>query len=146
MQKLQKHVAARTRELTKMKQAGIKMVGYMPDGYIPEELIYASGAIPVALLRGGEPDVGLEAQRYAPDSLLSFIETSLYTGWMKRSPYINCLIYSFTPLVTGTRVGYLSCGNTILVTTFSGLASPKIRQVNPRLSTILRAYSCSKAG
>jgi hypothetical protein len=35
MQKFQKHVAARPRELTKMKQAGIKMVGYMPIIYQP---------------------------------------------------------------------------------------------------------------
>jgi benzoyl-CoA reductase/2-hydroxyglutaryl-CoA dehydratase subunit BcrC/BadD/HgdB len=86
MQKLQKHVAARPRELTKMKQAGIKMVGYMPDGYIPEELIYASGAIPVALLRGGEPDVGLEAQRYAPRFFTVFHRNQLVYRLDEKEP------------------------------------------------------------
>jgi benzoyl-CoA reductase/2-hydroxyglutaryl-CoA dehydratase subunit BcrC/BadD/HgdB len=37
-----------------MKSKGIKIIGYTPNGYVPEELFYASGAIPVALIYGGE--------------------------------------------------------------------------------------------
>jgi len=30
------------------------VIGYVPNGYLPEEILYASGAIPVGLLRGGD--------------------------------------------------------------------------------------------
>lgn len=47
---------ARTRpeELKRQKEKGIKIIGYT-GRFVPEELIYASGAIPYFLCRGGEP-------------------------------------------------------------------------------------------
>ena len=39
-----------------MKSQGKKIIGYVPNGYMPEELVYACGAIPVALARGGDAD------------------------------------------------------------------------------------------
>jgi benzoyl-CoA reductase/2-hydroxyglutaryl-CoA dehydratase subunit BcrC/BadD/HgdB len=86
LQALREHIAARSHELARMKQAGIKMVGYIPDGYIPEELIYASGAMPVVLLRGGEPDVGLEAQRYAPRFFTVFHRNQLVYRLDEKEP------------------------------------------------------------
>ena len=48
---------ARTRpeKLKERKRQGIKVVGYI-GRFIPEELIYASGAIPYLLCRGGQPE------------------------------------------------------------------------------------------
>lgn len=48
---------ARTRpeELKKQKEKGIKIIGYT-GRFVPEELIYASGAMPYLLCRGGEPE------------------------------------------------------------------------------------------
>jgi benzoyl-CoA reductase/2-hydroxyglutaryl-CoA dehydratase subunit BcrC/BadD/HgdB len=37
-----------------MRNKGKKIIGYIPNGYLPEELVYACGAIPVALARGGD--------------------------------------------------------------------------------------------
>ena len=54
-----KHLAeaARTRpeELKRRKREGTRLVGYT-GRFVPEELIYASGALPYLLCRGGEPD------------------------------------------------------------------------------------------
>ncbi len=48
---------ARTRpeKLKERKAKGIKVVGYV-GRFVPEELIYASGAIPYLLCRGGQPE------------------------------------------------------------------------------------------
>ena len=53
MESLSSHLQERMAELWKMKADGIKMVGYSPGGFMPEELVYAAGAIPLCLTRGG---------------------------------------------------------------------------------------------
>ena len=49
--------AARTRpeKLKQYKEEGIKIIGYT-GRFVPEELIYACGAIPYLMCRGGEPE------------------------------------------------------------------------------------------
>jgi len=49
--------AARTRpeKLKEQKEKGIKIVGYT-GRFVPEELIYASGAIPYLICKGGQPE------------------------------------------------------------------------------------------
>jgi len=58
---------ARTRpeELKKRKREGARLVGYA-GRFVPEEIIWASGAIPVALNRGGDPDAVLKSIEYIP--------------------------------------------------------------------------------
>jgi benzoyl-CoA reductase/2-hydroxyglutaryl-CoA dehydratase subunit BcrC/BadD/HgdB len=48
---------ARTRpgKLKEQKEKGVKIVGYI-GRFVPEELIYASGAVPCLMCRGGEPE------------------------------------------------------------------------------------------
>jgi benzoyl-CoA reductase/2-hydroxyglutaryl-CoA dehydratase subunit BcrC/BadD/HgdB len=48
---------ARTRpeKLKEQKKNGIKLIGYI-GRFVPEELIYASGALPYLLCRGGQPE------------------------------------------------------------------------------------------
>ena len=40
-------------DLEQLQGQGRKLIGYVPNGYLPEELIYAAGAVPVPLLRWG---------------------------------------------------------------------------------------------
>ena len=47
----------RSADLIKAKKEGRKVVGYTPGGFLPEELVLASGAIPLGLIRGGEHEV-----------------------------------------------------------------------------------------
>lgn len=44
----------RYRELLELKNSGKKFIGYIPNGYLPEELIWACDAVPIPLCRGGE--------------------------------------------------------------------------------------------
>jgi benzoyl-CoA reductase/2-hydroxyglutaryl-CoA dehydratase subunit BcrC/BadD/HgdB len=64
MDKLMAHVRARPIELMRLKQNGAKIVGYVPNGYMPEELVYACGAIPVGLIRGGDHEPVAVSQAY----------------------------------------------------------------------------------
>ena len=54
--RLDQAIAERPLQLQKAKEQGIKVIGLSGLGYVPEELIYASGAIPMRLVRGGDPE------------------------------------------------------------------------------------------
>jgi benzoyl-CoA reductase/2-hydroxyglutaryl-CoA dehydratase subunit BcrC/BadD/HgdB len=56
MEKLSLHLEKRRSELKKMKEEGARIVAYSPNAYMPEELIYAAGAIPLALNHGGDSE------------------------------------------------------------------------------------------
>jgi len=56
MEKLSSHLEQRRSELKRMKEEGARIVAYSPNAYMPEELIYAAGAIPLALNHGGDGD------------------------------------------------------------------------------------------
>ncbi len=55
LDRLQSHLSNRLRELERFKEKGGKVVCYFPGDYVPEELIYASGAVPICLCHGGDP-------------------------------------------------------------------------------------------
>ncbi len=65
------HVRARSLEIMRAKQQDIKIVGYTPGGYFPEELAHACGVVPVALLRGGDHEAVVAAGPY----LARFLDT-----------------------------------------------------------------------
>ena len=52
MDRLSAHLKTRVAELWKMKKEGVKIVGYPPGGYMPEEMVYAVGRSPSALFVG----------------------------------------------------------------------------------------------
>ncbi|MEJ2738682.1 MAG: hypothetical protein P8105_02400, partial [Dehalococcoidia bacterium] len=56
----------RMSDLRKLKREGKKIVGYVPGGFMPEELVWASGAIPVGLNRGGDPGAVLKSAEFIP--------------------------------------------------------------------------------
>ena len=56
----------RVSELRRLKKEGRKIVGYVCGGFMPEELVWASGAIPVGLNRGGDHDAVLKSMEYIP--------------------------------------------------------------------------------
>jgi benzoyl-CoA reductase/2-hydroxyglutaryl-CoA dehydratase subunit BcrC/BadD/HgdB len=64
MHRLSIHLQNRLADLSKAKEEGRKIIGYMPGGYMPEELVIASGAIPICLVRGGDHSVVEIADSY----------------------------------------------------------------------------------
>jgi len=73
MDKLSAHLKTRLVDLKKAKEEGRKIVGYAPGGYLPEELVLASGAIPICLVRGGDHSMVELAGAYVCLSLDRYI-------------------------------------------------------------------------
>ncbi len=62
--RLSVHLKNTPEQVREARKKRIKLIGYFPGSYVPEELIYASGAIPVCLTRGGNAspaEAGLKA-------------------------------------------------------------------------------------
>ena len=56
----------RLSELKRLKQEGKKIVAYIPAGYVPEEIIWAGGAIPLGLNRGGDHEPVMKSIEFMP--------------------------------------------------------------------------------
>ncbi len=52
--RLVNYLQDRLGQLKKARANGLKVIGYFPGNYVPEEMIYAAGAIPICLIRGGQ--------------------------------------------------------------------------------------------
>lgn len=72
MENVRAYMRQRPFELRKLKENGNKIVGYVPSGYFPEELVWASGAIPVGLIRGGDHDA---VDRAVETGILRFLDS-----------------------------------------------------------------------
>ncbi|MFP3975908.1 MAG: hypothetical protein ACLFVK_06780, partial [Dehalococcoidia bacterium] len=53
-ERLESHLEERIDSLREAKKNGIKVIGYLPGNYVPEEIILASGAVPICLVDGGD--------------------------------------------------------------------------------------------
>jgi benzoyl-CoA reductase/2-hydroxyglutaryl-CoA dehydratase subunit BcrC/BadD/HgdB len=71
-QELSAHLQTRMSELARQKAEGTKIVGYTPGGFMPQELVRAAGAVPVCLIRGGDPEPVMEALQYITRFLDTF--------------------------------------------------------------------------
>ena len=99
MEKLSKHLRGRMIDLRRAKDEGKKIIGYTPGGYLPEELLLASGVIPVGLLRGGEHEPVLTAGAYMPRWLDTFARAQIGYRMMKEDAsyqFIDLLVVPVT--------------------------------------------------
>lgn len=71
LETLNKALTQRPFQLQQAKDRGIKLIG-LSGGYVPEELIHASGAIPVRHVRGGDPEPLAAAAAYMDRVLCPF--------------------------------------------------------------------------
>jgi benzoyl-CoA reductase/2-hydroxyglutaryl-CoA dehydratase subunit BcrC/BadD/HgdB len=63
---LSTYLEGRVSDLTRLKKEGKKVVGYVPGGFMPEELVWASGAIPIGLNKGGNYEAVLKSTEFLP--------------------------------------------------------------------------------
>ena len=66
MNSISTYLDERLSELKRLKQEGKKIVGYIPAGYVPEEIIWAGGAIPLGLNRGGDHEPVMKSIEFMP--------------------------------------------------------------------------------
>ena len=88
--RLTTHLSGRPAQLENARKNGIKVVGYFPGNYVPEELIYASGAVPLCLVQGGEPRRAEAALSLVPGVICPFARAQIGERLLK-NPYYNMI-------------------------------------------------------
>ena len=87
MERLSEHLKKRRPELREIKKSGKKIVGYIPGGYMPEEMVYAANAQPLCLIRGGDPEPVAESLAYIPRFIDTFCRCQI--GYRVMGDWLN---------------------------------------------------------
>jgi benzoyl-CoA reductase/2-hydroxyglutaryl-CoA dehydratase subunit BcrC/BadD/HgdB len=98
LKKLDAHLQKRVAELRKAKEGGVKVVGYFPGSFVPEELIYASGAVPLCLADGGDSSLVEASLSVMPRRFCSFVRAQIGAIIEKNNPYFDLLDLLITPI------------------------------------------------
>jgi benzoyl-CoA reductase/2-hydroxyglutaryl-CoA dehydratase subunit BcrC/BadD/HgdB len=80
------------------KEKGVKIIGYFPGNYVPEEIIYASKAIPVCLTDGGNPHPADTALSIVPHIICPFARAQVGERLLKTNPYYSMLDMVIAPI------------------------------------------------
>lgn len=97
MEQLSARLANRPAQLKKMKQAGAKIVALFPGEYVPEELIYASGAIPLCLIHGAHPKAVNAARHLTTRYFCPFARAQFGERLLNEQPYYNLVDILIAP-------------------------------------------------
>ena len=95
---LDKHLKDRPAQLKKAKEKGVKIVGHFPGNYVPEELIYASGAIPVCLVHGGNLQSADAALSIVPHVICPFARAQIGERLLRQNPYYSMMDMLIAPV------------------------------------------------
>jgi benzoyl-CoA reductase/2-hydroxyglutaryl-CoA dehydratase subunit BcrC/BadD/HgdB len=85
------HLKNRLSDLNKAREEGRKIIGYTPGGYLPEELVLASDAIPICLIRGGDHTMVELARAYICRWIDTFCRAQIGYGVSGEDPYYSIL-------------------------------------------------------
>jgi benzoyl-CoA reductase/2-hydroxyglutaryl-CoA dehydratase subunit BcrC/BadD/HgdB len=92
------HLANRPAQLEEAKKKGVKLIGYLPGNYVPEEIIYASGAIPLCLVHGGSAPSADAALSVLPEVICPFARTQIGERALKNNPYYSMIDMLVAPI------------------------------------------------
>jgi benzoyl-CoA reductase/2-hydroxyglutaryl-CoA dehydratase subunit BcrC/BadD/HgdB len=96
--RLTMHLKERPAQLEEAKKKGVKIVGYFPGSYVPEELIYASGAIPLCLIEGGSNLPVEAASSVLPHIACPFVRAQAGEMILRRNPYYGMIDMVVAPI------------------------------------------------
>jgi benzoyl-CoA reductase/2-hydroxyglutaryl-CoA dehydratase subunit BcrC/BadD/HgdB len=111
MKQLSDHLATRLTELTRLRKNGTKLIGYAPGGYMPEELVYAAGAVPVGLIRGGDPEPVAESAAYVPRFIDTFCRSQIGYRMMGGDPLYEMIDLLVVPVTDHNIKTIADCFN-----------------------------------
>lgn len=95
---LQSHLRNRPAQLRRLKDNGVKIIGYFVGDYVPEELIYASGAVPLCLCHGGNPMPADAALSSMTRFLCPFARALYGERLLKEQPYYELIDMLVVPI------------------------------------------------
>jgi benzoyl-CoA reductase/2-hydroxyglutaryl-CoA dehydratase subunit BcrC/BadD/HgdB len=96
--RLAAHLRDRPAQLRESKKNGIKIIGYFPGNYVPEEIIYASGAVPLCLIHGGSPRPADAALSVLPQVICPFARAQVGERLLKENPYYSLIDMLVAPI------------------------------------------------
>jgi benzoyl-CoA reductase/2-hydroxyglutaryl-CoA dehydratase subunit BcrC/BadD/HgdB len=97
-EKIDSHLKSRLSVLRVARDQGRKIIGYMPGGYFPEELVLAAGAIPLCMIRGGDHAAVEASIAYIDRWLDTFYRAQIGAGISGEDPYYNMIDILFVPI------------------------------------------------
>ena len=95
---LDEHLKNRPTQLMEAKEKGGKIVGYFPGNYVPEELIYASGAIPICLIHGGNTQSAEVALSLVPQVICPFARAQIGERLLQQNPFYRMIDMLVAPV------------------------------------------------
>jgi benzoyl-CoA reductase/2-hydroxyglutaryl-CoA dehydratase subunit BcrC/BadD/HgdB len=96
--RLAAHLRDRPAQLKEAQKNGVKIIGYFPGNYVPEEIIYASGAVPLCLIHGGNPHPADVALSVLPQVICPFARAQVGERLLKENPYYRMLDMLVAPI------------------------------------------------
>ena len=88
----------RLRSLAEARGRGEKVVGYLAGGFVPDELIYASGAIALCLSHGGDARPAEQALSLVPNVICPFARAQLGETLLRTNPFYTSLDLVVVPI------------------------------------------------
>ena len=85
-------------DFKEMKGNGTKIVGYVPNGYVPTELIYACGVVPAAIARGGDSKPLAASASYLSRFLDTFCRAQIGYKKLGEEPLYNMIDLLIVPI------------------------------------------------
>ena len=98
MEQITSHLRERPAQLRQLKEKGGKIVGYFVGDYVPEELIYASGAVPICLCHGGDPMPANAALSVTTRFLCPFARAQYGEKLLREQPYYQLIDMLVVPI------------------------------------------------
>jgi benzoyl-CoA reductase/2-hydroxyglutaryl-CoA dehydratase subunit BcrC/BadD/HgdB len=92
------HLKDRPAQLREARKKGVKIIGFFPGNYVPEEIIYASGAVPVCLSHGGRSEPADAALEIVPHIICPFARTQIGERLLKTNPYYSMVDMLVAPI------------------------------------------------
>jgi benzoyl-CoA reductase/2-hydroxyglutaryl-CoA dehydratase subunit BcrC/BadD/HgdB len=111
LHKLEEHLRTRVDEIAKIKRDGGKIIGYLPGSYMPEELVYACGAIPIQLIRGGDPEPVAISAGYVPRFLDTFCRSQIGYKILGDEPLYDLIDLLVAPVTDNNIRSIADCWN-----------------------------------
>ena len=96
--RLAAYLKDRPEQLRAARKEGVKVIGYFPGNYVPEEIIYASGAIPLCLTHGGNPALSEAALSILPRVMCPFARAQIGERLTKTNPYYSMIDMLVAPI------------------------------------------------
>jgi len=92
------HLRERPSQLKEAQNKGIKIIAYFPGNYVPEELIYASGAVPLCLINGGDSQSAEAALSVVPQVICPFARAQIGERLSGKNPYYSMIDMLVAPI------------------------------------------------